>query len=97
LTINPLKVRAPTNELQLRRVIHHWNYLFEGYKILHSHLKKRLDLKIYMNIQSFGTIKVPILGLPLGSLEKKYHLDVVPVERHTLYYKEGSATSSQRL
>jgi len=29
-----------------------------------------------MNIQSFKIVKVPILGLPLGSLGKKCHLDV---------------------
>ncbi len=29
-----------------------------------------------MSIQSFKIIRVPILGFPLGSLEKKCHLDV---------------------
>ncbi len=39
-----------------------------------------------MNIQSFATIRVPILGLPLGSPETKNHLDVGPAERHKVYY-----------
>jgi hypothetical protein len=50
-----------------------------------------------MNIQSFGTIKVSILGFPLGSLGEKWHLDVVPMERHRVHYREGSGASSQRL
>jgi hypothetical protein len=29
-----------------------------------------------MNIQSLETIRVPVLGLPFGNLEKKCHLDV---------------------
>jgi hypothetical protein len=43
-----------------------------------------------MNVQSFKTPKVPILGLPLGSLGKKCHLDVAHVESHKIYYREGS-------
>jgi hypothetical protein len=30
---------------------------------------------------------VQILGLPFGNLGTKSHLDVVPVERHIVYYK----------
>ncbi len=50
-----------------------------------------------MNIQSFGTRKVPILELPLRSPKKKCHLDVSPTENHIVYYKEESGASSQRL
>jgi len=50
-----------------------------------------------MNIQSFGTIIVLVLGLPFGSLGKKCHLDVTLVESHILYYREWSGASSQRL
>jgi hypothetical protein len=50
-----------------------------------------------MNIQSFRTTTVPILGLPFGSPEKKWHLNVVPTEKHKIYYKEQSGASSQRL
>jgi hypothetical protein len=49
-----------------------------------------------MNVQNFGITKVLILGLPLGSLKKKCHLDVALVERHKIYYREGSGASSQR-
>jgi hypothetical protein len=50
-----------------------------------------------MNVQSFMRIKIPILGLPLGNLEKICHLDVALMESHKIYYKEGSGVSSQRL
>jgi len=50
-----------------------------------------------MNVQSFGTTKVPVLGLPLGSPKEKWHLDVVLMDKHIIYYREGSGSSSQRL
>jgi hypothetical protein len=50
-----------------------------------------------MNGQSFGTTRVPVLGIPLGSPEEKWHLDVVLAERHIIYYREGNGASSQRL
>jgi hypothetical protein len=50
-----------------------------------------------MNVQSFETIRVLVLGLPLGSPREKWHLDVVLAERHRIYYKEGSFASSQSL
>ncbi len=34
--------------------------------------------------------KSPSFGLPLGSLEEKWHLDLVPTKKHKLYYREGS-------
>jgi hypothetical protein len=40
-----------------------------------------------MNIQNFKTIKVLILGLPLGSLREICHSDVTLVENHRIYYK----------
>jgi len=46
---------------------------------------------------SFGIVRVLVLGLPFGSPREKWHLDVVPMERHKIYYKEGSGASSQRL
>jgi hypothetical protein len=48
-----------------------------------------------MSLQIFGTTRAPILGL--GSLEEKWHLDVVLVESNRIYYKEGSGASFQRL
>jgi hypothetical protein len=50
-----------------------------------------------MNVESFETTKVPILRFPLGSLGKKCHLNVAPVENQKIYYKEGSGAFSQRL
>jgi len=50
-----------------------------------------------MSVQSFGTTRIPILGLPLKSFGEKWHLDVVPPERHKIYYREGSGAYSQRL
>jgi len=50
-----------------------------------------------MSIQSFGTTRVPILGLSFGSLREKSHLDVVFAKRHKVYYREGSGTFSKRL
>jgi len=51
----------------------------------------------YMNVQSYGIVKVPILGLRLGSPKEKWHLNVILVERHRIYYREGNGASSQRL
>jgi hypothetical protein len=50
-----------------------------------------------MNIQNFGTIRIIVLGLPLGSHGKKCHLDVVAMKSHKVHYKERSGASSQRL
>jgi hypothetical protein len=50
-----------------------------------------------MNVQSFGTTKVQVLGFPFGSLGEKWHLDVVLVERHKVYYRDGSGASFQKL
>ncbi len=50
-----------------------------------------------MNNHNFRTIKVPVLGLSLSNPEKKWHLDVVPVEKHIIHYRTGSGASSQRL
>jgi len=45
----------------------------------------------------FWDNKVLVSGLPLRSPGKKWHLDVVPTERHKIYYREGNGASSQRL
>jgi hypothetical protein len=49
-----------------------------------------------MNVQIFGTTKISVLGLPLESPGEKWHLDIVLVERHKVYYREDSGTFSQR-
>jgi hypothetical protein len=53
-------------------------------------LSKKKLLHKDMNIQNFETTTVPVLRLPLGSPKEKCHLDVVPKERHKIYYREGS-------
>jgi hypothetical protein len=50
-----------------------------------------------MNVHNFGTTKILILGLPLGSPKKKCHLDVALAKSHKVYYREGSVAFSQRL
>jgi hypothetical protein len=50
-----------------------------------------------MNVQSFATTRVTILGLSLGRPVEKCHLNVILAERHIIYYREGSGASSQRL
>jgi hypothetical protein len=50
-----------------------------------------------MNIQIFRTTKVPILGLPFRSPEKKWHLDVAIAKNHRIYYKQGSGASSPKV
>jgi hypothetical protein len=40
-----ISLKQRTNDLWLRRAIHHWKEFFEGYKILPLHDIKRLDLK----------------------------------------------------
>jgi hypothetical protein len=60
-------------------------------------LQTNMIWKRYMNIQSFGTTRVLILGSHLEVVEKKCHLGVSFIESHKVYYKEGSDASSQRL
>jgi hypothetical protein len=50
-----------------------------------------------MNIQSLGLVRVLVLGFPFGSPKEKWHLDVVPIERDKIYYREESGASSQKL
>jgi hypothetical protein len=49
-----------------------------------------------MSVQSLETTRVPILGPPLESLDKKCHLDITPAKSHRIYYRERGA-SFQRL
>jgi hypothetical protein len=54
-------------------------------------------IKKDISIQSLGTTRIPILGLALGKLKKKCHLDVAPAESLKINYREWSHASSQRL
>jgi hypothetical protein len=60
-----------SNDLQLGHEIHCWKDFFEGYKILSSHIKKKTWFEEDMNVQSFETIRVLVLGLSLGNPRKK--------------------------
>jgi hypothetical protein len=69
-----------------RRATYHWKALDKGYNFA-------LDLiaiaGLHAKLCTPKIVKVPtvgISGLPLGSLETKNHLDVVPMERHRVYY-----------
>ncbi len=59
--------------------------------------KKKTSFENDMSVQSFETIIIQVLGLPFGTPKEKWHLDVVPIERHIIYYKAGSGASSQKL
>jgi len=37
--------------------------------------------EINMNVQCFGIIRIPILGLPLGSPREKWHLDIITARK----------------
>jgi hypothetical protein len=102
---NQMEIWLPTKSLESRgQMRFDWNMLYTGWKIFARAIRyfpriffKKPWFEKYMNIQSFGITKVPILGLPLGSSKEKWHLDVVPAERHRVYYREGSGASSERL
>ncbi len=51
------------------------------------HLNWRSTDKV-MGPQRRGSPKLENFGIPLGSPGTKSHLDVAPVERHKVYYKE---------
>jgi len=88
LTIWPLKVRNRLDFLTCRwRATYCWKALDKGYKFAQDLISigglhtKLLVLKIA------GISSLRILGLPLGSLGTKCHLDVGLMERHKVYYK----------
>jgi hypothetical protein len=85
-----------SNEVWSKHVIHHWKDISKGYNIMFSHSQKKLFEKD-MNIQTFGTTRVLILGHPLGSPKEKWHLDLIPMKKHKVYSREESGASFQRL
>jgi len=44
-----------------------------------------------MSVQSLETTRVPILGPPFESLDKKCHLDITPMKSHKIYTRERGA------
>jgi hypothetical protein len=83
----PLKVgNRPDPGVCKRSATHCWKALNEGYNFSSNLItigglhKKLCALKVT------GVPTVGILGLPLRSPGTKSHLDVAPVESHTVYY-----------
>jgi len=83
----PLKVRnPPLPEVWFKSATWRWKALFEGYNLA-------LDL-VFIGLWSWelwapkvaGLQPGTVSGLQLGSLGKKCHLDVVPVESYRKYY-----------
>jgi hypothetical protein len=66
---------------------------FEGYKILPSHSKKKLIWKRYEH-PKFWDNKSSSFGTPTWGPKEKWHLNVVSLERHIVYYMERSDASS---
>jgi hypothetical protein len=87
----PLKVRNLPNFLACKwRATYRWKAPNEGYNF-------SLDLIVIRGLHAklwapkvVRVLGVRISGLPLGSLETKWHLHVAPVERHKKYYKGES-------
>ncbi len=84
----PLKVRNRPNFLICRqRATYRWKALNEGYNfVLDLITIKGLHKKLCAS-KVAEVLVVKILRLPSGSFETKSHLDVVPLERHKVYYK----------
>jgi hypothetical protein len=84
----PLKVRNRPDLLMCRqRTTYHWKDLDKGYNFASDLVWNR---GLHAKLWAPKVTKVPtlaILGLPLGSLKTKCHLDVGLVEKHRVYYK----------
>jgi hypothetical protein len=85
-----IPLKQGSNDFRLGHAIQLWKDHFEGYKIVPSHAPNRLDLSKIWTSKVFGQQRSQF-----GSLRKKCHLDVTPIESHRAY--EGSDASSQRL
>jgi hypothetical protein len=94
--VRPLKVGNRPDFLVCRqRATYRWKALNEGYNfslnliVIEGFHKKLCALKVE------GVPTVRILRFPLGSLGKKRHLDVAPVEKCKVYYK-GKVVASPK-
>jgi len=84
----PLKVRNQPNFHACRwRATYRWKAIDKRYNFALDLISTRgLHEKLWcLKVAEIPTLA--ILGLPLGSLETKNHLDVGPVERCRVYYK----------
>jgi len=84
----PLKVEnRPDSRACRRRATYHWKALDKGYNFALDFITIRgLHAKLWRP-KVAGVPTLVILGLPLGSLGTKSHLDVSPVKKCKVYYK----------
>ncbi len=84
----PLKVRNWPHFLACRwHAAYHWKVLNKDYNFSLDYIAIRgLHAKLCPS-KVVGVLVVGISGLPFGNPGTKNHLDVVPVERHRVYYK----------
>ncbi len=83
----PLKVgNGPDPGVCRWSAIHHWKALKESYKFTSNLIPiGGLSKKLWMS-KILGVQTQTVLGLPLGSLGTKSHLDVAPVVWRRVYY-----------
>jgi hypothetical protein len=85
----PLKVEnRPDSIARKRRATYRWKALDEGYNFASDRVAIRALHKKLCALKVAGVLADAIPRLPLGSPRTKSHLDVAPVERHKVYYKE---------
>ncbi len=84
----PLKVGNRPDFLACRQhATYYWKALDEGYNFASDLITIRGFHKKLWTFKVARVLVDGILGLPLGSLGTKNHLDVAPVERRIVYYK----------
>jgi hypothetical protein len=84
----PLKVGNRPNFHACRwRATYCWKALNEGYNFASDFILVRILHTKLWRPKVVGVPTLAILGLSLGSLGTKSHLDVGPVERYIVYYK----------
>jgi hypothetical protein len=94
-----IKVKNRPDSLAFRqRATYRLKALDEGYNFFSDLVTIRGLHKKLCALKIAGVPGVAILGLPLGSLGTKSHLDVALVERRKIYYKgEGGGFPKSRL
>jgi hypothetical protein len=83
----PRKVKNRPNSLTCRwHATHHWKALDEGYNFALNHIPVEGMQNKLSSRKVTRVLTLMILGLPLGTLEAKSHLDEGAVERCRVYY-----------
>jgi hypothetical protein len=86
--LRPEKIKNRPNLLVCRqRMTYSWKALNKGYNFASNCISIQGLLAKLWSSKIMGVPTWSILGLPLGSLGTKSHLDVGPVERCRVYYK----------